>query len=251
MLPELLRSLRESHYLYQHQVARYLSLDRSTYTYYESGKTVPPTAVLLDLSELYQVPFIVYAYSAIERSCSYLNDRLCLQKLMTLQAVVRTIRLMDDRTFRAQAIKSQILYSPSLKRLARVIFPAFPFTDAVSLPSTIHRLRKEKGYSQLDIAADLSLNRSSIAYREHGKMKYTMFDLYKLAKLLDIPFFSLIHECIGDSYCIYTPQNFDRHQSEQLITTAILFMSAEQFKSFRIRFCHFQEAGWKHYANEV
>lgn len=54
-LKDVLRKLR-LHYRYsQRELAEYLGIDRSTYTYYESGKTTPPLNTLLELSGLYKV----------------------------------------------------------------------------------------------------------------------------------------------------------------------------------------------------
>lgn len=54
-LKDVLRKLR-LHYRYsQRELAGYLGIDRSTYAYYESGKTKPPLNTLLVLSDLYKV----------------------------------------------------------------------------------------------------------------------------------------------------------------------------------------------------
>jgi transcriptional regulator with XRE-family HTH domain len=52
---ELLRKLRKANGLTQQQVAEYLHLDRSTYAYYESGRTKINIDMLLRLSELFRV----------------------------------------------------------------------------------------------------------------------------------------------------------------------------------------------------
>lgn len=54
-LREVLRKLRLHHGFYQRELTAYLSIDRSTYAYYESGKATPPLNVLLKLSDLYKV----------------------------------------------------------------------------------------------------------------------------------------------------------------------------------------------------
>ena len=51
----ILRELRMKNGLTQQQVADYLHLDRSTYTYYETGHTKPNTDVLIDLARLYRI----------------------------------------------------------------------------------------------------------------------------------------------------------------------------------------------------
>lgn len=54
-LPERLLMLRESNELYQFHIAGVLGLDRSSYTYYETGKSEPGLLVLAKLARLYDV----------------------------------------------------------------------------------------------------------------------------------------------------------------------------------------------------
>ncbi len=54
-LNQKLRSLREKCGLTQEQIAKVLNVDRSTYTYYEIGKTEPSLTSLLKLAKLYKV----------------------------------------------------------------------------------------------------------------------------------------------------------------------------------------------------
>ena len=55
MLNIKIKKLRENYRFTQKQVADFLDIDRSTYAYYESGKTVPNIFVIDRLSELYKV----------------------------------------------------------------------------------------------------------------------------------------------------------------------------------------------------
>ncbi len=54
MITERLRALRENFELTQFEVSEYLQVERSTYSYYESGRT-PNLEVLMKLSKLYHV----------------------------------------------------------------------------------------------------------------------------------------------------------------------------------------------------
>lgn len=54
-LNEKLRSLREKCGFTQEQVARVLNIDRSSYTYYETGKTEPSIASLMKLANMFKV----------------------------------------------------------------------------------------------------------------------------------------------------------------------------------------------------
>jgi len=57
-LGENLRLIRERLALKQKDVAKILSLDRSTYAYYETGKTLPNIFYLIKLSETLQIDFL-------------------------------------------------------------------------------------------------------------------------------------------------------------------------------------------------
>ncbi len=56
-LAEKIRLLREKAEITQQEVADKLMKERSTYTYYEIGKTEPSFFVLLELSDIFGVSF--------------------------------------------------------------------------------------------------------------------------------------------------------------------------------------------------
>ena len=53
-LPKTLRGIREKFGYTQQQIADVLCIDRSTYSYYETGKTRPDLATLVTLAEIFQ-----------------------------------------------------------------------------------------------------------------------------------------------------------------------------------------------------
>ena len=53
MLPLTLRKYREKMELTQKQLAEVLNIDRSTYSYYETGKSVPPVETLIKLARIF------------------------------------------------------------------------------------------------------------------------------------------------------------------------------------------------------
>lgn len=55
-LAENIKIIRESLGLTQEAVANYLHLHRTTFTYYEIGKTIPTIFTLLDLADFLKVP---------------------------------------------------------------------------------------------------------------------------------------------------------------------------------------------------
>ena len=62
-LDKKLKYFRENCELSQQQVANALNVDRSTYTYYETGKTTPSASTLLKLSKIFNVPCAVFLES--------------------------------------------------------------------------------------------------------------------------------------------------------------------------------------------
>ena len=54
-LAAILKDQRKSRGYSQLQISQYLGINRSTYTYYETGKTEPPLSRLLLLSKIYNV----------------------------------------------------------------------------------------------------------------------------------------------------------------------------------------------------
>lgn len=56
-LGEKLRALREHAGLKQRHLSGIFSVDRSTYAYYETGKTEPCVDILLAIARFYSVPF--------------------------------------------------------------------------------------------------------------------------------------------------------------------------------------------------
>ena len=55
MVSESLKMVRKEHKLTQQDIADVLGVDRSTYTFYETGKTSPSIATLQKLSNIYNV----------------------------------------------------------------------------------------------------------------------------------------------------------------------------------------------------
>ena len=57
MLSQTLKKLRENCGYTQQQVADALNIDRSTYAYYETGKTTPDINTIIKLSKIFNVPY--------------------------------------------------------------------------------------------------------------------------------------------------------------------------------------------------
>jgi len=54
---EIIRNLRKERHLTQQQVADYLGLDRSTYAYYESGRSRLNIDIVVKLTHFYKVSY--------------------------------------------------------------------------------------------------------------------------------------------------------------------------------------------------
>lgn len=59
-LSSLLKYYREKSDLSQQQIANVLNIDRSTYTYYETGKTVPSAATIIKISKILNVDYVEF-----------------------------------------------------------------------------------------------------------------------------------------------------------------------------------------------
>jgi len=57
---EIIRNLRKERGLTQQQVADHLGTDRSTYAYYESGRTRLNIDVVVKLAHFYQIRYAVF-----------------------------------------------------------------------------------------------------------------------------------------------------------------------------------------------
>ena len=57
---EIIRKLRKERGLKQQQVANYLHIDRSTYAYYESGRSKLTLDVVVKLAHFYQVRYATF-----------------------------------------------------------------------------------------------------------------------------------------------------------------------------------------------
>ena len=54
-LSKRLRELRAAHELTQKQIAAVLNIDRSAYSYYETGKSTPPIPALIAIAKIYNI----------------------------------------------------------------------------------------------------------------------------------------------------------------------------------------------------
>ncbi|GHU82429.1 hypothetical protein AGMMS50284_4270 [Clostridia bacterium] len=59
-LGALFKYYREKNKLTQAQVAKELKIDRSSYTYYEIGKTMPSIKTIIKLARIFDVPYTVF-----------------------------------------------------------------------------------------------------------------------------------------------------------------------------------------------
>ena len=75
MLEKRLRELRLEHQLTQQDLGEALGIDRTSYTYYERGKTSPSPASLCKLSRLYNVT-VDYLLGLEERNAARLRESL-------------------------------------------------------------------------------------------------------------------------------------------------------------------------------
>jgi len=68
MISDTLKSLRTQNGYTQQNIADYLGVERSTYSYYETGKTQPSTAILAKLTCLYHVSIEDFVPSSYKKA---------------------------------------------------------------------------------------------------------------------------------------------------------------------------------------
>lgn len=74
MLSKTLKKLRENSGYTQQQVANALSIERSTYTYYEIGKTTPDINTIIKLAKIFNVSYTEILENEEQEVCNTLND---------------------------------------------------------------------------------------------------------------------------------------------------------------------------------
>ena len=78
MIGNKLRKLRESSAYTQQQVADSLNIDRSTYSYYESGKTKPDIDMIMRLSKIFNVHYTLLLDNETNENCSDSGSTSCI-----------------------------------------------------------------------------------------------------------------------------------------------------------------------------
>ncbi len=125
MLSDTLKLLRSQNGYTQQNIADFLGIERSTYSYYETGKTQPSTSIIARLSCLFSVgleEFIPHSYkptSVLDLACSSPNDNLYFNKTERFgylspeeQQLVMHFRAYPDKRRFFDTVKSIVLDEP-------------------------------------------------------------------------------------------------------------------------------------------
>ncbi|MGX7688064.1 helix-turn-helix domain-containing protein [Flectobacillus roseus] len=83
--------------------------------------------------------------------------------------------------------QNQIL---SNQKLERILFE--------QIGTRIKHFRKQKGFSQEELASLVNISRSSVVNIENFKQNPSLFLIYQIAQALEIPSYRLLPEKIGD-----------------------------------------------------
>lgn len=140
-LSALLKYYRESSDLSQQQVAQALNIDRSTYTYYETAKTLPNAKTIIKLARILNVPYQEFFDCVGEELYSEEQST----KVADSDDTVNTFKhkstlkskiyeLSDDEKelilhFRSLSIKGQNDFLNDVFKYDTKDIPAFPHTD--------------------------------------------------------------------------------------------------------------------------
>lgn len=112
MIDQIIKQLRIANEYTQKQIAEILNIDRSTYAYYESGKTKPDIAQLAKLARLYNVS--VDSLIGVVKKVSTISDSVELKKFHDENRIEKMALLSDDEKslvllFRSCADKNKVL----------------------------------------------------------------------------------------------------------------------------------------------
>jgi transcriptional regulator with XRE-family HTH domain len=126
MISKILKARRTQNGYTQQNIADFLGIDRSTYSYYETGKTQPSTDILARLSCLYQIgldDFVPDSYrggSVLELECAipdgvslYENTEAFSKLSFEEQQLVMNFRACPDKRRFISAIKDIVEQSSS------------------------------------------------------------------------------------------------------------------------------------------
>ncbi len=96
MISVKIRELRTRNGLTQKQVAEVLNIDRSTYAYYESGKTKPDITTFVKLSNLYGVSIDFMLKSEVLNNKQMLHDSKEMKDIGSIKGTDQFSKLKDD-----------------------------------------------------------------------------------------------------------------------------------------------------------
>ncbi len=120
MLHQMLKMLRLNNKMTQKQVAEFLNIDRSTYSYYETGKTQPNVDTLVKLCCIFDVSMDVLTEvkrencdTLNENAQGYLSDTENLQTFESLnrreQQILRLFRLCENKDEAIEKLKDLVV----------------------------------------------------------------------------------------------------------------------------------------------
>jgi transcriptional regulator with XRE-family HTH domain len=84
-------------------------------------------------------------------------------------------------------------------------------------PEVIKKLRLSKGYSQENMAMDLGLSQSQYSRRENGTIEFSLIEIKKICKILDLDLHQTIVNLIGNSQDVLTEDEYFKVQTNNLL----------------------------------
>lgn len=97
-LSKRMQYIRKWHKYSQQEIADYLGIDRSTYAYYETMKTIPDIFTLIKLSEFYNIDiryFLLTDNKIIKQNLKQLHSKALPFTVLLVVTVWRTIRALN------------------------------------------------------------------------------------------------------------------------------------------------------------
>jgi transcriptional regulator with XRE-family HTH domain len=102
-------------------------------------------------------------------------------------------------------------------------------------PEVIKQLRLNKGYSQENMAMDLGLSQSQYSRRENGTIEFSLNEIRKICKILDLDLHQTIVNLMGSTQDIENQDEQFKMQTNNLLADMEKLISETQVLTLKLK----------------
>ena len=102
-------------------------------------------------------------------------------------------------------------------------------------PEVIKQLRLSKGYSQENMAMDLGLSQSQYSRRENGTIEFSLNEIRKICKILDLDLHQTIINLIGTSQDVLSENEQFKSQTNNLLMDMEKLINETQLLTLKLK----------------